>query len=673
MNDSRSSKSEFFESAEELYHDAPCGYASFKNDGTIYNINATLLKWLGFDRDEILEKKKIYELFNMGGKLFFETHFFPLIRIQGFANEINFEIRKKDNSTFPALINVKEIKGSASTENRYRASVYDISDRKKYGQELYNAKIKAEKTAKDKADFLATISHEIRTPLNGVLGIGNLLAKTSLTAKQKEFVDILKLSSENLLGLVNNLLDLSKLEAQALHLEKKPFAIRTVVNSIIHTFELKCKEKGIQLLAEIDENIPNYIIGDPIKLNQVLTNLIGNAIKFTCDGYVKLLLNPGKNRENKLDLEFKIIDTGTGIPENKLQSIFEEFSQANYDLNSEYGGTGLGLSISQQLLRLHDSEIKVKSEIDKGSEFSFNIAYEIYKPSRKEISGINKDSQSDKKKIDQAKLLIVEDNPVNILIISEYLKDWKINFDTVENGSEAIEAAKKKKYDVILMDLHMPVINGFEASSTIRNLHLDKQPVILALSATNKENIQSELDRAGIDDFISKPFGPGDLHRVISSYIITNKKQKKKTIESGKIKTSINTEVDPENSEKSFDLSRFVKMANEKPDFLRKFIQNTSIAFEDYHVNFMEAVKLEDDVKISELIHKSTMSVYYIQSDRLARLLKECQQYFENKNSDMKNVRRKINETTAEFNKIIDGLKNIDAEALINEESNITR
>jgi PAS domain S-box-containing protein len=664
MEDGSDNKPEIFESAEDLYHDAPCGYVSFRNDGTIYNINKTLLGWLDFDKNEILGTKKIYELFKMGGRMYFETHFFPLIRIQGFANEINFEIRKNDGYTFPALINVKELKGPTIRENRYRASVYDISDRKKYEQELMNAKLKAEKQAQVKAEFLATISHEIRTPLNAIVGIGDLLTKTSLNPKQKEYADILRLSSRNLLGLVNNILDLSKLEAKAVQLEKKPFAIRTLTNSLIHTFKLKCNEKGVELISEIDDEIPNYIVGDPIKLSQVLTNLLGNAIKFTCDGHVKLAVKLNASSSEKLDLNFSVLDTGTGIPADKLQSIFEEFSQASYEVNLEYGGTGLGLTISQQLLKLHGSEINVASVLGQCSEFSFDITYEKYTNSFKEIDG---DDSFRRKKLDQAKLLIVEDNPVNIFVISEYLKEWKINFDVAKNGKKAIEAAKKKNYDVILMDLHMPVINGFEATSTIRNLSLEKQPVILALSATSREAIQSELDRAGIDDFISKPFGPADLHKLISNYIVTTS-ESEKVSEPFKDKLGIITsEENKEASQKSIDLSRFVKMANNKPEFLRKFIANTLIAFQDYLKDFQKAADLRGARQISELIHKSTMSVYYIQSDKLVQLLRDCQKCFEEKNANSEEIEAVIDQATAEFHQVIISLKNSDEAALMTE------
>ena len=659
----RQSESKVYESAEELYHDAPCGYISFSNNGIIYNLNRTLLEWLGYERKEIVGKIRIQDLFKMGGKIFFETHFFPLIRIQGFANEINFDIRKKDKSTFPALINVKEIKDPSVNGYRYRATIFDITDRKKYEQELINSKLKAEKATKAKADFLATISHEIRTPLNAILGIGNLIAKTPLNEKQKEYCDILKMSSENLLNLINNLLDLSKMEAQQVTLEKKSFAVRTLIKSLISTFEVKCKEKDVLLFAEIAEEIPDYIIGDPIKLNQILTNLIGNAVKFTCDGHIKLVVDLHSIDSENLKLDFKVIDTGIGIPKDKLNTIFNEFSQASYNANLEHGGTGLGLSISQKLLQLHHSEIAVKSELGKGSEFVFQIEYEVYDSANPKAKLIF--DSLDIEVLDAARILVVEDNPVNTFVISEYLTDWKINFDTAENGQEAISAVKKETYDVILMDLNMPILNGFDASSAIRSLQLEKQPAILALSATSRENIEEQLNRARINDFISKPFGPDDLHKVLSHYIKTSDhipQESGAETESAKLS---NDEKSCKNLEAIFDLSRFVKMANNKPEFLKKFVINTAYSFEDYLDSFIAAVDKEDPEAISDLIHKSTMSVYYIQADSLVNLLRECQYCLENETVTSQKTKKVIEKTLQEFHKIINGLKKVNFDALI--------
>src|SRR5690606_16917479 len=231
---------------------------------------------------------------------------------------------------------------------------------KNYERELIAARKKAEETSRAKAAFLSMISHEIRTPLNAILGIGNLFHKTSLNAQQKEYARILLNSSENLLGLVNNLLDMSKIESHKVKLEKLPFSVTDLLEVLISTFQVKCDEKHIELRVILPENLPEHLLGDPYKLNQVLTNLLGNAIKFTKEGYVKLEISILDLSEKKIFLRFAVSDTGIGIAEDKFEAIFDEFSQASYDVGLKYGGTGLGLTISQRLLQLHGSEMQLE-------------------------------------------------------------------------------------------------------------------------------------------------------------------------------------------------------------------------------------------------------------------------------------------------------------------------
>ncbi|MUP46061.1 PAS domain-containing hybrid sensor histidine kinase/response regulator [Gramella sp. BOM4] len=654
MDAEKTSNNRIHESPEDLYHEAPCGYISFTGDAVIYNANKTVLKWLQYSREEIIDKLRVHDLLSIGSKIYFDTNFFPLILMQGYVNEVALEIKRKDGSNFPVLINVKKVKVKDTNENCYWASLFDISDRKKYERELLTSKLKAEQDTKTKTEFLNTISHEIRTPLNAILGIGNLLAKTSLDPKQKEFVDILRLSSENLLMLVNNLLDLSKLEANSFKLEEKAFAIRTLVNSLVHSLEIKAREKNIELYTEVDENLPNYIAGDPIKLNQILTNLLGNAIKFTTEGHVKLGIYLLGSSDTRLRLKFRVSDTGTGIPEDKLENIFQEFSQANFKVDLEKDGTGLGLSICKKLLKMHGSEIKVKSEVGRGSEFSFEIDYKKFDQRNSKFQKVHHLKEKMGANFSSTRLLVVEDNPINNLVISEYLKDWKINFDTVEDGQAAIAAVRKKKYDVILMDLHLPFIDGFEASSTIRNIDLEKQPVILALSASNKESIQNRLTRAGIDDFISKPFGPEDLHRILSNYVVSRQRGKANYTHQNTKECVVNKE---EVSNDSFDLSGLIKMANNKPEFLKKFVLNTCTGFKTYSQDFKKAIQDNDPSQVSELLHKSTMSVFYIKADRLVKLLNECKCLLENEEEDYKNIKSQAEKTSAEFERIITGLE----------------
>lgn len=668
-NEHKSFNIKFHESAQDLYENAPCGYVSFLTDGTIFNINATLLSWLNFSKKEILYLKRFPDLFKIGGQIFFETHFFPLIRMQGFIQEINFDIVRKDKSTFPGLINVNEIQAKGKNPLTYRATIFDISDRKRYESELISAKEKAEEESQGKAEFLSMLSHEIRTPLHAILGIGNLLSKTHLNEDQKEYARILLLSSENLLGLVNNLLDLSKIEAQKVKLEKRAFNLIDLVKVLQQTFKVKASEKNIELLVSIDTRVPKELIGDPVKLSQILTNLIGNAIKFTKKGSVSVLIQHLETIKSKTLLSFKVCDTGIGIPKDKQKAIFQEFSQASYDISMEFGGTGLGLTISQKLLHLHNSEMKLKSAEGEGSEFRFEIWYKHNKnytaPIKLEIS---KQSLSNFK---SSKVLIVDDNPANLYITSQFLNDWKLHNETAENGYQAIKMIQKKHYNLILLDLHMPKMNGYETAKKIRSLKLSKQPLLIALSATDRGEINNKLQKAGFNDYIPKPFQPELLLDKLENYLhhpdqhdfqnnseleipnmVVDKVKKGLTISKKalKIKRKANS---------SFDVSKLVKMANSNALYLDKFLKSTLTAMEIYEQEFLDSVKAGSSQNLGELIHKSTMSIFYIKANHLANLMEEVKNIMEKGNSDTEILLHKSRECHIEFQYIIKGLKNL--------------
>lgn len=652
------------ETAEELYDNAPCGYVSFSTDGTIFNINNTLLLWLGFTKKEVIGIKKFNSLFKIGGKIFFETHFFPLIRIQGFIKEINFDIVRKDKSTFPGLLNVNEITGTTGGSKTYRATIFDISDRKVYENELLNAKKKAERVSKSKAEFLSTISHEIRTPLNAILGIANLIQKTPLNEQQQEYAKILLKSSDNLLNLVNNLLDLSKIEAKKVRLEQKPLNLRDMAQVLMTTFEVKAKEKNIDLLIDFEENLPTDLLGDQVKLNQILTNLLGNAIKFTDSGYVRLRISLVRREAQHVVLKFEVSDTGIGIPEDKLETIFSEFGQASYEVSLNYGGTGLGLTISQKLLQLYNSEMRVTSRQGQGSKFSFDIKFqsnETLQP--REVAPKQALSQI----FESTKILIVDDNPVNIFIISEYLKEWNLESDAAESGAQALELVKENEYHLILMDLHMPQMDGYETSKAIRKLELPRQPIIIALSASGRGDVNLKQKRAGINDYVPKPFKPQELFDALAHYLEVSKNEPENAVplessEDEKEEAEIEASV---SKFALFDLSKFIQMANGKPEYLEKFIISTVNAFEEYKKDFQTAIVEKSSTKVEELLHKSTMSIFYIQAHHLTGLVEKCAELLSQKEQDENLINKKALEVTAHFDQLIIGLRSVNAHELM--------
>ena len=375
-------------------------------------------------------------------------------------------------------------------------------------------KIKAEQSEKFKQQFLANMSHEIRTPMNSIVGMTNLLINTDMQEKQKKYLDIIKKSSENLLVIINDILDLSKIEAGKMEFEKTDFRISDVIETVFHTLQLKAEEKELRLTYQIDEQLPKALVGDPVRLTQVLLNLAGNAIKFTEKGKVIISTNLLSISGNEVIVEFSVSDTGIGIPQDKLDKIFESFSQASSDTTRRFGGTGLGLTISKQLIELQGGSIYVHSQYGKGTTFAFKISYHI-----------GSAEQIGKKIINEAdvspdllrgmKILLVEDNQFNQVVAVDTLLDLlkDVVVDVAENGKEAILKLHASNYDVILMDLQMPEMDGFEATYQIRKNFVSpkNKTAIIAMTANVTRDEVDKCFEAGMDEYIAKPFVPQDL------------------------------------------------------------------------------------------------------------------------------------------------------------------
>lgn len=401
----------------------------------------------------------------------------------------------------------------------------DITTRVQYEQELIEARKVAEQAEKFQEQFLANMSHDIRTPLNGIVGMTNLLSGTNLNGEQKEFIDATKQSSDTLMILVNDILDLSKIKAGRLDIEGIPFDIRELITRSVFTLKQKAKEKGLQFIISIGPDIPLRVTGDPHRLSQILVNLIGNSIKFTDKGEVVLSLKIGEKEADKVQICFSVKDTGIGIAENKLDMIFESFTQSASNTSRKYGGTGLGLAIVKQLVLLQDGEIHVESGLGKGSSFYFTIPYFIppdgdpnfIKP---EDAGAHIDARD----LSSYHLLVAEDDRVNQKVIQYTLKRAGVHADIVENGKEMIVLLQTgKKYDLILSDIHMPEMDGYEAAKYIRHVLKIETP-ILAMTATVLNEEKNLCLEAGMNDYITKPFSIGELIEKISYYVKNEKR-----------------------------------------------------------------------------------------------------------------------------------------------------
>lgn len=358
----------------------------------------------------------------------------------------------------------------------------------------------AENAVKAKQQFLSNMSHEIRTPMNAIIGFTKVLLKTELSAKQKEYLLAIKMSGDALIVLINDILDLAKVDAGKMTFEQTPFKMAASISAMIHLFEAKILEKNLKLVKEYDNNIPEVLVGDPVRLHQIILNLVSNAVKFTAKGKITVSVCLVSEDEKKATVRFSVADTGIGIPEAKIGKIFENFQQASSGTSRIYGGTGLGLAIVKQLVEPQGGTISVKSVINEGSTFSFVLSFlKTSSNAGSEPENLELDNE-----IKGIKVLVVEDITLNQLLMKTLLDDFGFERDVADNGKVAIELMRLKSYDVVLMDLQMPEMNGFEATDYIRNTMKSNIPII-ALTADVTTVDLAKCKLVGMNDYIAKP------------------------------------------------------------------------------------------------------------------------------------------------------------------------
>jgi len=388
-------------------------------------------------------------------------------------------------------------------------------------ESLIKAKLGAEAATKAKSNFLARMSHEIRTPMNAIIGMTHLILSTKLSVKQQDYMNKIQASSQALLGIINEVLDFSKIEADKMTLENIKFNMRSVLDLLGNTINVKAEEKGIEVLFAIDERIPNWMKGDPLKLGQVLINLANNAVKFSDEGSVKISVervNPDNNT-----IRFSVKDNGIGMTEEQVAKIFESFYQADDSFTRKYGGTGLGLSISKQLVDLMGGKLDVESVFGKGTEFFFEIPFDLVQENNDGRMGV-----FPLKNLHGNKVLLVEDNLINQQIICEIVEQMGLDYDLAINGREGYLMACKKAYDLVLMDIQMPEMDGLDATKHIRAYGLMDLPII-AMSAHVMASDKEKSLQAGMNGYITKPIDPEELNRVLLKFIQPRRTEKKKS------------------------------------------------------------------------------------------------------------------------------------------------
>lgn len=403
-----------------------------------------------------------------------------------------------------------EVKRTLILDKRHRKVghqilLHDITEREKIMKEIKASSERAKAANRAKSMFLANMSHEIGTPMNGILGMIDVMQSSIEDNEQKENLDIIKSSAQSLLALMNDILDYSKIEARKMKLEEIEFNLKALVEKSIMLFSYRAKEKGLELICNIGDDIPEQLIGDPLRLRQIINNLISNAVKFTPKGFIKAYVEAFQHIEDKIILRFTFEDTGIGIPREKVQSLFNSFEQIDSSTTRKYGGSGLGLAIVKDLVELMNGNIEVNSEINKGSSFMVNIPFKISTVEEKALNQIDDPKKNKKKDLDQSSIniLLAEDNKVNQLIMTKMFRKNGAKVEIAENGEIVLEKLEKSSFNIILMDVQMPLLDGYDTTRRIRAKNIDIP--IIALTANALKSHRKKCIECGMNDYIAKP------------------------------------------------------------------------------------------------------------------------------------------------------------------------
>lgn len=483
------------------------------NNRRIVYWNEHAERLFGWSKEEALGKKTIDLLLSKSDFTKNEQRHRKLLSENHWEGEV--KMLHRDGRSIPIHTNAACLTNEQGEKIGYSLVCFDMTDQVRAERRLRRDKEKAERAALAKQDFLSTMSHEIRTPLNVVIGMTRLLMDENPKKAHLEYLKSLQFSANHLLVIINDILDFAKIESGKITLEKISFSPREVAEGIANAFKFRSEEKNISIRVEWDETIPERMIGDEVRFTQILNNLVGNAIKFTDQGFVSVHATLLNKRDDKYEVKFEVRDTGIGIPKDRLKTIFNNYTQASAETTRKFGGTGLGLTICKRLIEIQNGKLHVRSKEGLGSNFSFVLTYEHDSNSSEHL--VKSKKQLDTSKLGGIDLLLVEDNPSNRMVATSFLEKVGIKVTTAEHGRQAVEEVQKNSYDIVLMDLQMPLMDGCEATAAIRALGSDYEDLpIIALTADVVQGVKDRVFECGMNDYLSKPFNPDELHYKIA-------------------------------------------------------------------------------------------------------------------------------------------------------------
>jgi PAS domain S-box-containing protein len=574
-------------------------------------VNSSAIQQTGFSREELMQMKYtnlISTEYKQKAFFFFKNIF--LNKVENSYFEFPLLTKKNEEIWIGQKIHLLKYDNSIIG---FQVVARDITQEKIFKEQLIIAKKNAEKTAQVKSQFLANMSHEIRTPLNGIIGLNHLLEKTELSEKQRSYIHAISRSSAQLMGIINDVLDLSKIEAGKMESIKTEFDMHDLLRSVVSILEIRANEKNLILSSEIDSDVPQFVIGDEIHLNQIMYNILGNAIKFTEKGEVKLKVSLIEDFDNKKTIQFTITDSGIGIEDEVKEKIFDAFTQAESETTRKFGGTGLGLAIVKNLVLLQGGTIDVKSKLNHGSCFTIRLKY-------LEAHGNSINSkvkqEDDFLQLNGLRVLMVEDNLVNQMVTKDLLVEKGVEVLVAENGQIALDILHNEQFDIILMDMQMPVMDGFQAMQSIRDSD-DQQLKHIPILALTANVIQTEINKCyefGANDYLAKPFKPDFLYSKMLNLLPSDE---------------ITTAEDVSYEDK-IDWVTLKMFTNGKENLLQSTLEHLLISFKEDFVSWNTALLEKNYELLRGIAHKIKPNFLMLGMNNIGELCLEIEQTDDN-------------------------------------------